>query len=122
VYTFGAILACVVRDGDADGNASMRILRTLEEGEEYPDVVPNHVTYSTVISACANCCAANAAAHGNHRDSIGNGTRRGIVVKEIVNMALEVLNRGIRTQGGRGHKGMVGYNANQPWRGQAGLE
>ncbi len=87
---------------DGNVNMSMRILRALEEGEEYPDVIPNHVIYSTVISACGNRCATNAAAHGDHRNSIGNGARRGIVNIDIVDTALEVLNRGIRMLGGRG--------------------
>jgi hypothetical protein len=122
MYTFGAILTCAARDSNVDGIALMRILRTLEEGEEYPDVVPNHVIYSTVISACANCCAADTAVQVDHRDSIGNGMRRGIINDNIVDMALEMLNRRIRTQRGWGGKGVVGYNANQPWRGRAGLE
>jgi hypothetical protein len=100
VYTFSAILACAVRDGNV--NVLMRILRALEGGEEYPDVVLNHIIYSTVINACANYCAADVAAHGNHCDSIGNGTTRGIVNDDIVDTALEVLNYKIRTLGGGG--------------------
>ncbi len=109
MYTFGAILACVAWDGNV--NALMRILCTLEKGEEYPNVVPNHVIYSTVISACTNHCAANGAAHSDHRDGVGSIARRGIIDNNIVDTALEVLNCGIRTLGGYGGMGVVGYNA-----------
>ena len=114
VYTFGAILACAARDGDV--GTSMRILRTLEVGAKYPDVTLNHVLYSTVISACANHCAAAASRDDDVREDGGgglpaaDGAGRRIGDDDIVELALEVLNRGIRTLGGGG-MGVVGYNA-----------
>ena len=51
----------------------MEILKQLEVGDEYPDVILNEVIYSTVISAC-------------ERSDVPN-----------VRLALEVLNRGILT-------------------------
>ena len=108
-YTFGAILACAARDGDV--GTSMRILRTLEGGARYPDVTLNHVLYSTVISACANHCAAAVSSRDDDREGGGGVPAAGrIGDDDIVELALEVLNRGIRTLGGGG-MGVVGYNA-----------
>jgi len=71
VFTFGSLLACCARNGDVD--TSLELLRVLEEGAEYPDVVLNEVIYSTVISACERAREPN------------------------VELALEVLHRGIST-------------------------
>ncbi len=82
--------------------ALMRILRALEEREEYPNVFLSHFIFSEVISACPNRCAANAVAHGNHGEGIGDGTRKEIINDDIVDTALEVLNCGTTTLGGGG--------------------
>lgn len=50
VFTFGALLACCARNGDTE--SSLKLLHELEDGRVYPDVIPNGVIYSTVISAC----------------------------------------------------------------------
>ena len=103
VFTFGSLLACCARNGDIA--ASAELLRVLEAGEEYPDVALNEVLYSTVISACERADVPD------------------------VELALEVLNRGVRTlyEGSKGvvvdnkerkmkartkgTMGVVGYNA-----------
>ena len=71
VFTFGSLLSCCARNGDI--STSLEILKQLEVGDEYPDVILNEVIYSTVISAC-------------ERSDVPN-----------VRLALEVLNRGILT-------------------------
>ncbi|KAL9186472.1 hypothetical protein ACHAXT_005710 [Thalassiosira profunda] len=95
VFTFGSLLACCARNGDVA--KSLELLKVLEKGEEYPDVVPNGVVYSTVISACERA------------------------PEPRVDVALEVLNRGMRALSSNGNNGpknnmgggmgVVGYNA-----------
>ena len=102
VFTFGALLACCARNGDTE--SSLKLLHELEDGSVYPDVIPNGVIYSTVISACERSDEPN------------------------VDLALELLNNAIVTlssssagaseSGGNQKKnnvaaamGVVGYNA-----------
>ncbi|KAL7450846.1 hypothetical protein ACHAWC_002704 [Mediolabrus comicus] len=101
VFTFGALLACCARNGDTE--SSLKLLHELEDGSVYPDVMPNGVIYSTVISACERSDEPN------------------------VDLALELLNNAIVTLsssagaaesgGGKGKTsvaaamGVVGYNA-----------
>ena len=88
VFTFGSLLLCCARNGDI--STSLEILHNLEEGEKYPDVAPNEVIYSTVISSC-------------ERSPLPN-----------VDLALEVLNRSLSfLAAGKTSStmGVVGYNA-----------
>eukprot|EP00581_Thalassiosira_minuscula_P005923 CAMPEP_0183748252 /NCGR_PEP_ID=MMETSP0737-20130205/67677_1 /TAXON_ID=385413 /ORGANISM="Thalassiosira miniscula, Strain CCMP1093" /LENGTH=418 /DNA_ID=CAMNT_0025983971 /DNA_START=634 /DNA_END=1886 /DNA_ORIENTATION=- len=90
VFTFGSLLACCARNGDVD--ASVELLRMLEDGTRYPDVVVNEVIYSTVISACERC---------------PSGPK--------VELALRILNRATvqlaKRSGGKDSMGVVGFNA-----------
>ena len=96
VYTFGSLLASCARNGDV--TKSKEILKLLESDDAYyPDVHPNGVIYSTVISAC------------ERRDGGPD-----------VDTALDVLNRGMKKLhdgGGDGSRpaassmGVVGFNA-----------
>ncbi|EJK68427.1 hypothetical protein THAOC_10394, partial [Thalassiosira oceanica] len=96
VYTFGSLLASCARNGDVA--RSKEILELLESDDAYyPDVHPNGVIYSTVISAC------------ERRDGGPD-----------VETALDVLNRGMKKLQGGGDcgrpaassmMGVVGFNA-----------
>lgn len=108
VFTFGSLLASCARSRDID--TSLQLLHELE-GRQYPDVVPNGVIYSTVISACER--QAGALEHdGNKSSSVNNN---------MVDLALELLNNatlalsmdtssGQNSEGGGGI-GVVGFNA-----------
>ena len=98
VFTFGSLLASFARNGDID--SSLALLDTLEKGIEYPDVIPNGVIYSTVISACER----------------SNPPRVGLAL-ELLNNATLALSLGGGGSSGSGNRssssgvGVVGFNA-----------
>lgn len=107
VFTFGSLLASCARNRDI--SSSLQLLHELESGR-YPDVVPNGVIYSTVISACERSCVGACGREG-----------KSSTVHDMVNLALELLNNATlalsidtksgQSSHGRNAIGVVGFNA-----------
>ena len=105
VFTFGSLLASCARNGDVQ--TSLQLLSDLENGK-YPDVVPNGVIYSTVISACERKA-------GSYDRDEKEGSLK------MVDLALDLLNNAILTLStnrenchnlkGGGGISVVGFNA-----------
>mmetsp|Transcript_31750 Transcript_31750/g.63553 ORF Transcript_31750/g.63553 Transcript_31750/m.63553 type:complete len:970 (+) Transcript_31750:35-2944(+) len=88
VFTFGSLLASCARNGDI--SLAVKLLRELEGGS-YPDVTPNNVIYSTVISACER-----------------SDPPRVDLALELLNNATVALSSSSSNAGGLG---VVGFNA-----------
>lgn len=92
VFTFGCLLKCCAKSRDLD--KALEILRILEEGKKYPDVVPNEVIYGTVISACERSVEP-----------------RADLAMRVLNRALATLSPKDASAGRGGGMGVVGFNA-----------
>ena len=110
VFTFGSLLASCARNRDVQ--TSLQLLHELESGK-YPDVVPNGVIYSTVISACEKRAGVNVR---------GKDKREAGAHNNMVDLALELLNNatlafsmdvdgGGKNAAAGGGIGVVGFNA-----------
>eukprot|EP00804_Cyclotella_cryptica_P010999 CCRYP_017491-RB/>CCRYP_017491-RB protein AED:0.04 eAED:0.04 QI:345/1/1/1/0.66/0.5/4/866/1015 len=106
IFTFGALLASCARNGDVA--TSLQLLRELES-RKYPDVVPNGVIYSTVISACEK--RAGDSGRGE-KDNIGTKNNMVHLALELLNNATLALSMNADNvkKSGVGGIGVVGFN------------